>query len=186
MSRSRAAEIRNITNQIGHPGNARAQPNLSQTKEKLNSLKKASRNVGVKNSFSENNKQLEHHHFKANNFFQPDHNSASQPSTKGAALLHQQSPVRPKRIYGVGSKGQRSTSNNTGHRPPLLTAQETSNIILESLLDPNEDFYFDPRQVMLPNFEPARHSSKKNGIIRAYAANTNQGIFRYAPAPRVK
>ena len=89
MNRSRAAEIRNITNQIGHPGNARAHPSVAQTKDKLNSLKKVSRNVGVKNSFSENNKQLEHHQFKANNFFQAEHNSASQPNAKGAGLLHQ-------------------------------------------------------------------------------------------------
>lgn len=33
--------------------------------------------------------------------------------------------------------------------------------------------------LMLSNFEPAKYSTKKNGIITAYGANTNQGIVRY-------
>ena len=32
---------------------------------------------------------------------------------------------------------------------------------------------------MLSGFEAAKYSSKKNGIITAYGANTNQGIVRY-------
>jgi hypothetical protein len=31
---------------------------------------------------------------------------------------------------------------------------------------------------MLTGFEAAKYSSKKNGIISAYGANTNQGIVR--------
>ncbi|CAK84759.1 unnamed protein product (macronuclear) [Paramecium tetraurelia] len=34
------------------------------------------------------------------------------------------------------------------------------------------------RQSTLPNYEPTRCSSLKNGIIKAYAANTNQGLVR--------
>ncbi|CAD8160352.1 unnamed protein product [Paramecium pentaurelia] len=34
------------------------------------------------------------------------------------------------------------------------------------------------RNSKLPNYEPTRCSSNENGIIRAYAANTNQGIVR--------
>ncbi|CAD8104011.1 unnamed protein product [Paramecium primaurelia] len=34
------------------------------------------------------------------------------------------------------------------------------------------------RQNTLPNYEPTKCSSLKNNIIKAYAANTNQGLFR--------
>ncbi|CAD8135189.1 unnamed protein product [Paramecium pentaurelia] len=34
------------------------------------------------------------------------------------------------------------------------------------------------KQSVLPNYEPTKCSSGRNGIIRAYAANTNQGIVR--------
>ncbi|CAD8113889.1 unnamed protein product [Paramecium sonneborni] len=34
------------------------------------------------------------------------------------------------------------------------------------------------RQSILPNYEPTKCSSQRNGIIKAYAANTNQGIVR--------
>jgi hypothetical protein len=32
--------------------------------------------------------------------------------------------------------------------------------------------------IMIPNHEPAKYSLKRNGIVRAYAANTNQGLVR--------
>jgi hypothetical protein len=34
--------------------------------------------------------------------------------------------------------------------------------------------------IMIPNHEPAKYSLKRNGIVRAYAANTNQGLVRYS------
>ena len=37
----------------------------------------------------------------------------------------------------------------------------------------------DKEDLMLSGFEAAKYSSKKNGIISAYGANTNQGIVRY-------
>jgi hypothetical protein len=36
----------------------------------------------------------------------------------------------------------------------------------------------DHEDLMLQGFEPAKYSSKKNGIICSYGANTNQGIIR--------
>jgi len=36
----------------------------------------------------------------------------------------------------------------------------------------------DPNSIILPNHLPTKCSAKKNGIILAYAANTNQGIIR--------
>jgi len=32
--------------------------------------------------------------------------------------------------------------------------------------------------IVIPNHEPAKCSIKKNGVVRAYAANTNQGLVR--------
>lgn len=37
----------------------------------------------------------------------------------------------------------------------------------------------------IPNYEPTRHSAKNHGIIRAYAANTNQGLIRNYNEDRV-
>lgn len=36
----------------------------------------------------------------------------------------------------------------------------------------------DPDLVDFKNYEPSRISSKKNGMIKSYAANTNQGLLR--------
>jgi len=39
--------------------------------------------------------------------------------------------------------------------------------------------------VQLPNFEATKCSTKENGVIKAYAANTNQGIIREYNEDRV-
>ena len=38
---------------------------------------------------------------------------------------------------------------------------------------------------ILPNHEEAKRSTKRNGIIRGYAVNTNQGIYRTYNEDRV-
>ena len=42
-----------------------------------------------------------------------------------------------------------------------------------------------PLELALPNEEPTKYSLKKNGIIHAYSANTNQGIIRNYNEDRV-
>lgn len=43
----------------------------------------------------------------------------------------------------------------------------------------------DPMDLKLPNEESTKFSSKKNGIISGYAANTNQGLIRNYNEDRV-
>lgn len=69
--------------------------------------------------------------------------------------------------------------------PKPLSAEDTMNLIVESFLEGDEGYCLDPDHVILPNFEEARHSSKPNGLIQAYAANTNQGVFRNYNEDRV-
>ena len=69
--------------------------------------------------------------------------------------------------------------------PKPLSAEDTMNYIVESFLEGDEGYCLDPENVILPNFEDARHSSKTNGLIQAYAANTNQGVFRNYNEDRV-
>jgi hypothetical protein len=52
-------------------------------------------------------------------------------------------------------------------------------ISIDELFNPKGEPVIDPKEVILPNFEPARTSSRQNGVIAAYAANTNTGVFRY-------
>ena len=54
-----------------------------------------------------------------------------------------------------------------------MSAEDTMNYIVESFLDGDEGYCLDPKNVILPNFDKARHSQKQNGLIQAYAANTN-------------
>ena len=43
----------------------------------------------------------------------------------------------------------------------------------------------DPTKIALPNHEPTKCSVKRNGVIKAYGANTNQGIVRNYNEDRV-
>ena len=40
-------------------------------------------------------------------------------------------------------------------------------------------------KIIIPNHEPTKHSLKRNGLVRAYAANTNQGLVRNYNEDRV-
>lgn len=40
-------------------------------------------------------------------------------------------------------------------------------------------------RIVIPNHEPTKCSFKRNGIVRAYAANTNQGLVRNYNEDRV-
>src|SRR5947209_3494296 len=40
-------------------------------------------------------------------------------------------------------------------------------------------------RIVIPNHEPTKCSVKRNGIVRAYAANTNQGLVRTYNEDRV-
>jgi protein phosphatase 2C family protein 2/3 len=40
-------------------------------------------------------------------------------------------------------------------------------------------------RIMIPNYESTKCSYKRNGIVRAYAANTNQGLVRSYNEDRV-
>ena len=62
--------------------------------------------------------------------------------------------------------------------PVPMTSQDTMNLIVESFLEGDEGYCLDPKNVILPQFEKARSSTRTNGLIEAYAANTNQGVFR--------
>ena len=56
-------------------------------------------------------------------------------------------------------------------------AQPNKNIDLFHLLSAMEEY--DPNTFVIPNFAPARYSSKKNGEIEAYSAITHEGLIRY-------
>ena len=51
--------------------------------------------------------------------------------------------------------------------------------------DIDPDALLDISEVELPNYEPPKWSNRRQGIIRAYAANTNQGISRNYNEDRV-
>lgn len=60
----------------------------------------------------------------------------------------------------------------------VSTFKECKNIIMQSIIEDSPGYCLDPKTVILPNFEPAKYSVKKNVLVQAYAANTNQGMFR--------
>jgi protein phosphatase 2C family protein 2/3 len=53
--------------------------------------------------------------------------------------------------------------------------------------DPFDDLAgtFINRNIQLPPFDPTKSSTRKNGIVKAYAANTHQGLVRTYNEDRV-
>jgi len=57
-----------------------------------------------------------------------------------------------------------------------LTARNAS----IEMIDPNANAPLQPGcNISIPNHEPSKCSLKSNGVVKAYAANTNQGLVRY-------
>lgn len=74
---------------------------------------------------------------------------------------------------------KKKPSNKGSRLPPLDSVS-----IIEQILS-NQKPNIDPFDLRLPNEESTKFSSKKNGIIAGYAANTNQGIIRNYNEDRV-
>ena len=99
-------------------------------------------------------------------------------------VLNDSSPTKSKAIKTM-SLGREIRKKQFRDYPKPLSAEQTMNFIVESFLEGDEGYCLDPKHVILPGFEEARHSNKNNGMIEAYAANTNQGVFRNYNEDRV-
>ncbi len=86
--------------------------------------------------------------------------------------INDHSPSKGK-VLKTQSLGRYQRKNQFDEFPVPMSAEETMNIIVESFLDGDDGYCLDPKNVILPNFDKARHSQKTNGLIQAYAANTN-------------
>lgn len=98
----------------------------------------------------------------------------------------------------LGSKNQRPSPLKKLPTPNIMSIK-TPNKILSPIkmksptinFDPNiaTSLLFSPSQLLnpeyLPNMEPSKASSKKNGIVKAYSANTHQGLVRNYNEDRV-
>ena len=91
-------------------------------------------------------------------------------------------PMHKKQVKESGDKSNRILKQKQKHInkiPPLSSASA-----IEAILQ-GVELNIDPMDLKLPNEESTKYSSKKNGIISGYAANTNQGIIRTYNEDRV-
>ena len=87
-------------------------------------------------------------------------------------------PISPD-SSGLGSFNLGRVPNRGTSQPPKSV--EMSTILSGSIYTGNPltaPPNIDPTKIILPKHDPTKCSTKRNGIIRAYAANTNQGIIR--------
>lgn len=92
-------------------------------------------------------------------------------------------PMHKKNGREHGNKSNRIPKKSKGTKinklPPMSSAKAIEQILQG--IKPN----IEPLELKLPNEESTKYSSKKNGIIAGYAANTNQGIIRTYNEDRV-
>jgi protein phosphatase 2C family protein 2/3 len=72
--------------------------------------------------------------------------------------------------------------------PKSAVSEEESNIQfveVQTLLFGENPPPLNPKTILLKNHEPTKASQKKCGLIKSYAANTNQGIIREYNEDRV-
>jgi serine/threonine protein phosphatase PrpC len=112
----------------------------------------------------------------------------SQYLTHGVSKRNEDTPGKtsskkpPMHKKGVRESGEKS--NRLSKREKTKHPSMSSSVAIEQILQgikPN----IDPLDLKLPNEESTKFSTKKNGIIAGYAANTNQGIIRTYNEDRV-
>ena len=81
-----------------------------------------------------------------------------------------------------GEKSNRIPKQKQKHinKVPPMSSASAVDAILQGI-----ELNMDPMDLKLPNEESTKFSSKKNGIISGYAANTNQGLIRNYNEDRV-
>lgn len=88
-------------------------------------------------------------------------------------------PMHKKGMRESEDKSNRLSKRLKAKAPPLSSSKAIEQILQG--MRPN----IDPLDLRLPNEESTKFSTKKNGIIAGYAANTNQGIIRTYNEDRV-
>ncbi len=58
----------------------------------------------------------------------------------------------------------------------ITSSKPASDVLERPMSSPSQPMALS--HVHLPNFEQTKYSMKENGVVKAYAANTNQGIVR--------
>lgn len=66
-----------------------------------------------------------------------------------------------------------------------LTVVDTDKMMAEIPQESSQLQLAPGTRIIIPNHEPTKCSNKRNGIVRAYAANTNQGLVRNYNEDRV-
>lgn len=96
------------------------------------------------------------------------------------------SPQKKRQVpFPLGTNSQKYNTNtqykSLSTRASNMNADDfaSKGMDLQNLMTMTPQAAQDPSKVFLPNFEPTKCSLKPNGVIKAYAANTNQGIVRY-------
>lgn len=79
--------------------------------------------------------------------------------------INDHSPSKGRVIRETQSLGRNIRKKQFQDFPTPTSAEETMNFIVESFLDGDEGYCLDPNNVILPNFDKARHSQKQNGLI---------------------
>ena len=116
---------------------------------------------------------------KTNNF------SLEQHRMPKSEQMHLPKMMQGKRLEGVPelkigaipniNEDNKRNMNSNKHRDHFQFFFNPSMLLNDQLLDKDD----------LPKFEPSKCSSKKNGVIKAYAANTHQGLIRNYNEDRV-
>lgn len=85
----------------------------------------------------------------------------------------------------VNLKETKRGRTNSNVSDELKSTSSINDILGIGSDEADPDALQDISEVELPNYEPPKWSNRRQGIIRAYAANTNQGISRNYNEDRV-
>lgn len=116
----------------------------------------------------------------ANNRYMVNYYNSKHSNSGHSSNSNQDNGLLLNSTAGISSKNV--SQHSTGSTEITCTA---SRILNSSSGTPQNSRVMKIRKAELPNHEPTKFSFKKNGVVKAYAVNTNQGIVRNYNEDRV-
>lgn len=80
---------------------------------------------------------------------------------------------------------RKSSTKCVSARTRSSSRGSNNNVVIASINNQASQLEQQTHKCKLPNYESPKYSNKRNGIIKAYAANSNQGIYRSYNEDRV-
>ena len=169
-----------LTSQKNYSNNESKDSHINTFKKPENNQKQLQRNFSA--PLTPKNLSIELHHNSSSNISQLYSALSQVPNNNKTSSFNSNLNNFGGYLSSKIKDNESNTNNNNNNNVGSLLNQRKLNFEQDNNIN---NIYLTSKNFSIPNYEQTKHSSKKNGVIKSYAANTNQGLVRNYNEDRV-